>query len=110
MNSIGRTYSFRTSDGRSFRLPPGAAVVVGRAEGVADILFPHAALSRRHSRLVNSGDACTIECLMNRWWVKVNGRTIPTTGVALQAGDTIELVAGLSLIVGVEAVNGTADA
>src|SRR5271166_5258662 len=47
MESNGLTYAFRTPDGRSFRLPPGSSVMVGRQGGGADILFSHRALSRR---------------------------------------------------------------
>lgn len=67
-----------------------------------DILFSHPALNRRNSRWVNSGSTCTIECLVNRWWVRVNGRAAPTTRITLRAGDLIELVPGLTLIVDVE--------
>ncbi len=89
------TYILRTSDGRAFRLPPGTSVMVGREKGAgADILFEDRAISRRHSRWFNSGDTCTVECLINRWWVKVNGIEAPTTGVTLKDGDWVELVPG----------------
>jgi hypothetical protein len=89
------TYILRTSDGRAFRVPPGTSVMVGREERAgADILFEDRAISRRHSRWFNSGDTCTVECLVNRWWVKVNGIEAPTTGATLKAGDLVELVPG----------------
>ena len=46
---------------------------------------------------------------MNRWWVSVNGRPAPTTGVTVKAGDLIELVPGLTLIVGVETAGDSGD-
>ncbi len=104
-----QTYIFRTLDGREFRLPPGSSVLVGRKVGAADILFSHPGPSRRHSRWVNSGDNCTIECLMNRWWVSVNGRPGPTTGITVKAADLIELVPGLTLIVDVETARDSAE-
>jgi FHA domain len=108
MESKGLTYTFRTPDGWAFRLPPGSSFMIGRKGGGADILFSHPALSRRHSRWVNTSDACTIECLVNRWWVRVNGRSAPTTGITLEAGDLIELVPGLALIVDVETASDSA--
>ena len=102
MESNGLTYTFRTADGWAFRLPPGSAVMVGRKGGGADIQFSHPPLSRHHSRWVNGSDICTMECLNNRWWVTVNGRPAPTTGITLKAGDLIELVPGLTLTVDVE--------
>ena len=108
MESNGLTYTFRTPDGWTFGLPSGSSVLVGREGGGADILFSHPAFSRRHSRWVNASDTCTIECLVNRWWVRVNGRAAPTTGITLKSGDLIELVPGLTMIVDVETAGDSA--
>ncbi len=112
MKSHWLTYTFRASDGQSFRLPPGCSVVVGRAPApeFVDISFSHPALNRRNSRWVNSGDTCTVECFVNRWLVRVNGQAAPTSGISLQAGDLIELAPGLTLTVNVESTAGSGEA
>ena len=108
MESNGLTYVFRTPDGWAFRLSPGSSVLVGPEGGGADILFSHPALSRRQRRWVNFSDTCTIERVVNRWWVRVNGRAAPTTGITLGAGDLIELVPALTMIVDVETAGDSA--
>jgi hypothetical protein len=101
--SSALTFTLRISDGREFRLPPGTSVTVGRHQGAgADILFEDRTISRHHSRWFNSGDTCTVECLRNRWWVRVNGVEAPTTGFTLKTGDCVELVPGVTITVEVE--------
>jgi hypothetical protein len=76
--------------------------MVGPEGGWEDIMFEHPALSQRRSWSFNSGDTCIVECLVNRCWVMVNGISVPTTGITLKAGDLIERVAGVTLVVDVE--------
>lgn len=100
------TYTFRSPDGRTFRVPPGTTVIVGRGE-LADVSFSHPSISRRHYRLVNTGDACTILSL-NHLWPRINGRQTPTEVTALKAGDTIHVVPDFTLTVDVEPDDGDA--
>lgn len=110
MGARGLTFTFRDPDGRVFRLRPGASLVLGRTGHGGDIEFPDLALSKRHARLVHSGDTCSVEILGARGRVFVNERSVPRDGSVLQAADVIGFLQHVYLIVGVETADPPADA
>jgi hypothetical protein len=66
----------------------GLVILLSTSEGLADIVCSDPELARQRSRWVNSGDTCTIECLTNLWWNRINGQPAATAGFTFKTGDT----------------------
>jgi class 3 adenylate cyclase len=85
VNSSGQKYSFDVALDKLVAL--GQGMVLGRAADQCELVIPHPTVSRRHARLMISGDALQVEDLGSTNGTAVNG-TIARAGmpVPLQTG------------------------
>lgn len=76
--------------GLSFKIVPGADVVMGRTAERADLVAPQEGVSRRHARFTHDGDALHVEDLQSTPGVFVNGERIRAPR-RLHAGDVVHV-------------------
>jgi class 3 adenylate cyclase len=89
-NSAGQKYSFDVALDKLVTL--GTGMVLGRAADQCELVIPHPTVSRRHARLMISGDALQVEDLGSTNGTAVNGTVAPAgMPVALQTGSRLRV-------------------